>query len=395
MNIVLCLCAALSAGHIFDVTVPAGPKVPVSVELPATSPARSAGMAPQLVVVRSGKKAAVLCQVEEGAAGKRLWFFLPARTAAGVETFELSWVKHDGTPHAEVCDIAEAATGRFLFRSAEAALLAYNYDFVKKAGATPRYDRCDYLHPVFGPEREVLTDDFPEDHLHQRGIFWIWPRVLVGNESYDPWSLRDSRQWPRAVKLGVRGPVCASLEADVVWRSADGRPLVNEKFQLRVYRPAGTVKIVDLAIRLWAAAETKTQIGGRLTAGKGYGGLNVRFAPRTDAIITMDGKRMQEQLVNQKPARWSDFSAVFAPAKKRTGLAVCAHPKNPIWPERWCNRYYGILGAASPGLSLLTLKQNEPVVFRYRLVVHAGTSEDANCEGHSKRFVTPIEVKWR
>ena len=38
---------------------------------------------------------------------------------------------------------------------------------------------------------------------------------------------------------------------------------------------------------------------------------------------------------------------------------------------------------------------DEPVVFRYRLVVHAGTSEEANCEGHSARFTTPVEVTWR
>jgi hypothetical protein len=290
--------------------------------------------------------------------------------------------------------ILEPKPATFLFEAGDTALCRYNYGFVKQEGASPRFDRCDYLHPILGPEGESITDDFPEDHLHHRGIFWIWPRVLVGENSYDPWGLADSRQWPRSCDLGPRGPICASLAAEFMWRSSNGDPLVREKLLLRAYRPDGTVRIVDLEIRLWAATGAATKIGGRLTADKGYGGLNVRFAPRKDAVITMDGAHMKEQLVNQKEARWSDFTAVFPGGTTRSGITVCGHPTNPAWPERWCNRYYGLLGTASPGLSLLPLHRTKPVIFRYRLVVHGGTHEDARSEGHSRRFASAASVKW-
>ena len=392
MPLFLALSLLSSGPFDFELTSPPGPVSPVALKLPGRFPPRNEGFVPRLYRLSPEGRKPVECQIE---GGRRLCFFLPARKSRGVERFSLEAVKHKGTPPGDVVKILEPRTGAFLFRFNDQPLLSFNYGFVKKEGLSPRYDRCDYIHPVFGPEGERLTDDFPKDHPHHRGIFWIWPRVFVGEKLYDPWALADSRQWPRSLALGERGPVCASLEAEFMWRAADGGDLVREKVFLRVWRPVGTTRVFDLEFRLWAAGPAPTKIGGRPTHKKGYGGLNVRLPPRSEAIITMDGRKMVESMVNQKPARWSDFSAVFPGAKKRSGIAVCAHPENPAWPERWCNRYYGILGAASPGLSLLSLDRKKPVTFRYRLVVHAGTSEDAGIEGLSRRFTQPVKVAWK
>jgi len=51
-----------------------------------------------------------------------------------------------------------------------------------------KYSRSNYLHPVFGLDGEILTEDFPTDHLHHRGIFWTWHQLW-----HD--SLRLSDSW--------------------------------------------------------------------------------------------------------------------------------------------------------------------------------------------------------
>jgi hypothetical protein len=43
----------------------------------------------------------------------------------------------------------------------------------------PEYARNNYFHPVYDLNGNVITEDFPEDHLHHRGIFWAWHQILI------------------------------------------------------------------------------------------------------------------------------------------------------------------------------------------------------------------------
>ena len=46
-----------------------------------------------------------------------------------------------------------------------------------------------YLHPVYSLNGDTLTEEFPEDHLHHRGIFWAWHQIYVGEQSMgDGWN---------------------------------------------------------------------------------------------------------------------------------------------------------------------------------------------------------------
>ena len=39
--------------------------------------------------------------------------------------------------------------------------------------------RANYIHPLYGLDGQVLTEDFPEDHLHHRGVFLGWHQLTV------------------------------------------------------------------------------------------------------------------------------------------------------------------------------------------------------------------------
>ena len=54
-------------------------------------------------------------------------------------------------------------------------VLVYNYGIVTHAGVPEDRFRSSYVHPIYGIEGEILTDDFPADHHHHRGLFWAWP----------------------------------------------------------------------------------------------------------------------------------------------------------------------------------------------------------------------------
>src|SRR4051794_5805032 len=47
-------------------------------------------------------------------------------------------------------------------------------------GTGPLFTRSGYLHPVHAPCGAIVTDDFPPDHLHQRGVFFAWTKTRIG-----------------------------------------------------------------------------------------------------------------------------------------------------------------------------------------------------------------------
>ncbi|MDR1269902.1 MAG: PmoA family protein, partial [Planctomycetaceae bacterium] len=61
-------------------------------------------------------------------------------------------------------------------------VLTYRFDAVEHdqvpAKESRRLAGC-YVHPLYGIDGEVLTDNAPKDHYHHHGVFWTWPHVGV------------------------------------------------------------------------------------------------------------------------------------------------------------------------------------------------------------------------
>jgi hypothetical protein len=52
-------------------------------------------------------------------------------------------------------------------------LFAYRHHLVAPPeGVGPLFERNAYLHPIHAPNGAMVTDDFPADHRHQRGVFF-------------------------------------------------------------------------------------------------------------------------------------------------------------------------------------------------------------------------------
>jgi hypothetical protein len=95
------------------------------------------------------------------------------------------------------------------------------------------YSRANYCHPIYGLDGRVLTEDFPKDHPHHRGIFWAWHQVYVGSTPMgDMWACEDFTWDIRTVRILPPQQNAAALKADVYWKSSrwkDGRePFAKE-----------------------------------------------------------------------------------------------------------------------------------------------------------------------
>ena len=100
----------------------------------------------------------------------------------------------------------------------------------------------------------MLTEDFPEDHLHHRGIFWAWHQLWVGDRKVgDPWVASDSIWDVDSAEVLDDPSGAKALSVRVLWKSpewldAEGvpAPIVEERSVIRVH-PAGDEVLVAIS----------------------------------------------------------------------------------------------------------------------------------------------------
>lgn len=267
------------------------------------------------------------------------------------------------------------------------------YQAERKALPDGRAARSNYFHPLYDLDGNILTEDFPADHIHHRGIFSAWHQVLVdGKRVQDQWVNRDAFWTVTQADTDSDG-TSASLALRVVWESplftdAKGqrRPFVEECSVTRVHRAEGAIRRIDFHQRLTPLVDG-VEIGGSEDA-KGYGGFSYRIVMPPDIRFTgVQGVVTPiENAVNPSP--WMDVSGSFAPPGK-SGLTVLTHPSTTGFPQRWILRARGSMqNAVYPGRDLVTLQRDSPVLLRYRLVVHRGELTPAEIERLQAHYAT-------
>jgi len=255
-------------------------------------------------------------------------------------------------------------------------VLVYNHGLIAKPGTPGARERSSYVHPVYGLDGEVLTDDFPRDHPYHRGLYWAWPHIKIGDKEYDLWSARadlqdrfhrwtDEETSKSGAKLGVENG----------W-FADGKRLVRERVLLHVYPSGAESRAIDVELT-WTPIDQPMTLWG--AEGKSYGGLNFRVAPRTKTIITVpDGHTNDDLLVAKLP--WADICGDFQGAAGLSGVAIFVPLQHRNYPPTWMTRHYGLLSVGWPGTEPQTFAANEPITCRYRIWIHRGNPDAAEIQ---------------
>ena len=237
--------------------------------------------------------------------------------------------------------------------------------------------RSNYFHPLYDLDGNVLTEDFPKDHIHHRGIFWAWHQVRVsGTVVQDQWSNRDSFWTVQDARIDSDDR-SASLALRVVWESprftdAQGgrRPFVEERSVTRVHRAEGAIRKIDFHQQLTALVDG-VEIGGSEDA-KGYGGFSYRVVMPPDIRFTGVQGDVSPIENAVSPSPWMDVSGSYGGLGK-SGLTVLTHPSTTGFPQPWILRARGSMqNAVYPGRHPTAIPRDRPVILRYRIVLHRG-----------------------
>ena len=307
---------------------------------------------------------------------------------------------------AAVADEPAQGASAFRFRDAsesslglwegERPVLVYNHGPVagpQGSGARPR--AC-YFHPVYGLDGEVLTDDFPQDHVYHRGIYWAWPHIKIGEREYELWTARGDLE-QRFVRWTAREAAAAGAKfaAENGWFVGDTQ-LVREEVSVEVLPAAASGRVLDVTLS-WTPLEEPLTLRG--AEGKSYGGFNVRFAPRTRPTISVPeqaelpggaqsraGRVADDLLVARLP--WVDFAGDFGGRRGESGAAIFVHPQHRDFPPTWMARHYGLVSVGWPGTGEQTFPPGQPITCRYRLWLHRGTPTAAQVQAEYEQYRT-------
>jgi hypothetical protein len=198
-------------------------------------------------------------------------------------------------------------------------VLIYHSELVKRTGAAAVGNRSSYIHPIFGLDGEVITDDFPKDHYHHHGLFWGWPHVTIGGKDYDFWKMRGTDiRFKRWLSKEADKSV-AVLGVENEWLVGD-KPVVREEVTLRVHPSTAEGRLINVRLK-WTALDQPITLGG--AEGKSYGGLSLRFAPREDTVVTVPSGPTSQDLLITRSAVGGPFGDVSGGENNERGGALC------------------------------------------------------------------------
>lgn len=223
----------------------------------------------------------------------------------------------------------------------------------------------------------MLTEDFPEDHLHHRSIFWAWHQVLIGDTSVgDAWECKDFEWKVQDVAHQPQDDGSLSLLAKTLWQSprwigADGeqKPFLTEETRMTIHPKTDNYRVIDFEISLLALVPD-LKIGGSEDE-KGYGGFSVRMRMPDDILFTSTTGEVTPTKNALTAGPWMDISGSLAANGGKAGIVIINHTDDAT--VSWILRNENSMqNAVYPGRHPVVVSDQRPTVLRYSLVVYQG-----------------------
>jgi hypothetical protein len=259
---------------------------------------------------------------------------------------------------------------------------------IKPKTLSDRYICNNYIHPLYNLQGDILTEESPPDHPYHRGIFWAWHQLYIDSIRLgDGWTSDSIAQEVVKTDTKKRGDI-VQFRLDVLWHSsvlAYAKPFIEEKTTITVHKTESDVRKIDFEISLIALVKG-VQMGGSADQ-KGYGGFCARIRLPDSLTFTSQIGQVKPQELQVKAGPWMDFSGKFGDGQDISGIAILCTPLTAGYPEPWILRQNGSMqNAVFPGRNRIDISMNNPVVLRYRLIIHNGNASGLNLPELQQEF---------
>ncbi len=273
--------------------------------------------------------------------------------------------------------------GRVSLYDGDDLIFSYQVETISSKG---QYPRANYVHPLHDFQGAPLTEDFPEDHLHQRGIFWAWHQLYLNDQSLaDPWVCEGISWKVHQVKHRVQQEK-ATVTATVDWLvGSQPQNLIQEQVEI-VYHGNQDYYVLDFDITLKSLFDG-VGIGGS-DDNKGYGGFSPRLA-LGDAVTFADASGMVTPETGQVQAgNWVLINDI---GENESNVVIMYHPESTAYLKGWILRATGSMqNPVWPGRERVVLDKGEKVRMRAAIVVFRDQASPVQIDKIYQSFLTGL-----
>ena len=236
-----------------------------------------------------------------------------------------------------------------------------------------QYPRANYVHPLNDFTGSPLTEDFPEDHLHQRGIFWTWHQFYHNGDSVaDPWVCEGIQWQVEHVKHKIKNNQ-AVLTADVTWLIGENnQKMIREDVQITYQQSDDDYYLLDFDIELQALLDN-LELGGSNDV-KGYGGFSARLNLGDKVTFFNNSGNIVPQNEQLQAGNWVGVRDIGV---NHSNVAIMYHPESTAKLSGWILRKSkSMQNPAWPGKERVVLNKGDRFNLKARLVVFRGETKE-------------------
>ena len=284
-------------------------------------------------------------------------------------------------------------------------VLSYRMDraAVPRADIKPEIFRAGYIHPVYSPSGQLVTDDYPSNHAHHHGIWTPWTKTSFQGRSPDFWNMQNKTGAEEFVALDRTwsGPVHGGFEARlkmVDLSASDGVPVtaLNETWLVTIYDIVGAsrpVRMFDLVSTQTCATSDPLILPEYHYGGFGFRGAWAWNGPGAAArFLTSEGgtDRIKD---NNSRVRWR---FIGGPLKDGAfaGTATLGHPDNFRAPQPVrLHPDMPYFSFVPQQLGEFRIEPGKPYVARFRFIVADGPPDRALLDAYWNGYAKPAAVK--
>ena len=324
---------------------------------------------------------------------RRLWWILQQPLPRGeIRRYEVVESPTSNLPERKIVSVDDDGR-KLVVKFGQRRVLAYNHETVPSPDAAqPYYARSGYIHPVFTPSGQVVTDGMPVDHTHQHGVMFAWRQAEYQGRKVDFWNVAEElgRVEHESIDEIVEGPVFGGFRTTLghweLKHPSGPTAVLRESWEVRVFALGDTF--------LWDLTSEQRMIGdvSMIIPQFPYGGMMVRgsadWGSANDCkfVTSLGGDRIAG---NHTRPRWV---AMHGAAKDRpAGLVVMSHPLNFRDPQPV--RLHPSLPYfcfAPMVLGEFELTPDNSYRSQYRLLVHDGPLDRDLARSRAHDYQSPL-----
>lgn len=311
----------------------------------------------------------------------------------GTHYFEVREGKYESTPKAR---IEKKEEGYQFYVDDKPVLFYQEKTALPQEGSEDYYKRSGFIHPLYSPSGQVLTDDFPIGHTHQHAIFNAWVNTRFRGEKVDFWNQHQGTGTVAHVDiLGVHeGDATASLSTKLSQISLRHGEVLSENWEITLY-PFEEFFLFDLFFEQENTSGDTLYIldyhyGGMAFRGsKEWNDADTAHFSNTWKINTSEGH--DNETANHTPAKW--VTAYGKVDGNEAGVTVFGFPDNFRHPQKirvHPTMPYWVYAPMVDGEFVIA--PGEKYKGRYRYYVHQGAGSEELIQSITTDLEEPLEV---